>query len=53
MAFDESKVPEGPAADWFYNGRTGEGLTDEAYDETKARFIENELPLPWEQKEES
>lgn len=51
MPFDESKVPEGPAADWFYSGKTGEGLTDEAYDVTKQRFVDNDLPLPWVKQE--
>jgi len=48
MPFNESKVPPGPAADWFYDGKTGEGTTDEQYDETKRRFIEAGAPLPWE-----
>lgn len=52
MPFDESKVPEGPAADWFYSGKTGEPLTDPEYDATKQRFIANSLPLPWEPKKE-
>lgn len=48
MAFDSSKVPEGPAGDLFYDGRTGEGLTDEEYDEQKRRLLEHEDRLPWE-----
>jgi hypothetical protein len=52
--FDESKVPDGPAADWFYSGKPGEsdereGLSDEEYDETKARMLKHVAPedLPW------
>lgn len=51
MPFDESKVPSGPAADWFYSGATGEGLTDEEYDITKQRMIDLDIPLPWAKAE--
>lgn len=47
MPFDASKVPDGPAADLFYDGETGEGITDGAYDEQKRRLIEVDEPLPW------
>ncbi len=53
MPFDESKVPAGPARDYFYSGRTGEPTTDEEWDEQKARLVAAGAPLPWEQKEES
>lgn len=42
MAFDETKVPDGPLRDWFYDGRTGEGLTDEEWDEQKRRALEHD-----------
>lgn len=47
MAFDESKVPEGPAADLLYDGKTGEGITDEQYDTMKARMLAHGPELPW------
>lgn len=51
MPFDESKVPDGPAGDWFYSGKDGRPLTDEEYDITKQRFVDAGAPLPWENKE--
>ncbi|MET0911415.1 MAG: hypothetical protein ABWZ99_18265 [Ilumatobacteraceae bacterium] len=35
--FDRSKVPDGPAADYFFDGRTGRGLTDHEWDEQSRR----------------
>lgn len=35
--FDRSKVPDGPAGDYFYDGRTGRGLTNEEWDELSRR----------------
>lgn len=52
MPHDPEKVPTGPAADWFYDGKTGEGTTDDQYDETKRRFVESGAPLPWEDQTE-
>lgn len=52
MAFDETKVPAGPARDYFYSGRTGEGITDEQYDIQKQRLLDAGVKLPWEQEEE-
>lgn len=36
--FDRSKVPDGPLADLFFDGRSGRGLTDAEYDEQKRRM---------------
>jgi len=36
--FDPTKVPYGPAADLFYSGRTGRGLTNEEWDEQRRRL---------------
>lgn len=46
--FRRELVPEGPAADMFFDGRTGRGLTNAEYDETKRRLLEHEGQLPWE-----
>ena len=53
MPFDASKVPAGPAADLFYDGKTGEGITDEQYDVQKQRFLDGGVTPPWEEKEEA
>jgi len=45
--FDRSKVPEGPAADWFFDGRTGRGLTNEEYDEVVRRLEGAGDDVPW------
>ena len=36
--FDRARVPDGPWGEWFFDGRTGRGLTDDEYDEMKRRF---------------
>ena len=46
--FDRSRVPEGPAGELFFDGRTGRGLTNDEYDETVRRYREHGEPLPWE-----
>lgn len=50
MPFDASKVPDGPAADLFYDGKTGEGITDAEYDEMKRRFVKHDETPPWEKE---
>lgn len=50
MAFDESKVPAGPAGEWFYSAKDGTPISDEEYDEMKARFVSVNAPLPWEKE---
>lgn len=36
--FDRTRVPDGAYAEFFYDGRTGRGLTNVEYDETIARL---------------
>lgn len=52
MAHDPSKVPAGPAGEWFYNAKDGTPITDEQYDEMKFRFLAANAPLPWEPPKE-
>jgi hypothetical protein len=35
--FDPAKVPDGPLADLFYDGKTGEGISDEEWDTQRDR----------------
>jgi hypothetical protein len=51
MPFDPQKVPEGPAADLFYSGKTGKPITDEQWDIQKARLIEHNA-YPFDTKEQ-
>lgn len=37
--FDRSKVPDGPLGDYFFDGRTGRGLTNAEWDESLPRVI--------------
>lgn len=46
--FDESKVPDGPAGDWFFSGRTGAGLSNDQFDTMKQRWLDAGLTPPWE-----
>ena len=39
--FDRSLVPDDPRADLFFDGRTGRGLTNEEWDEQRARLREH------------
>jgi hypothetical protein len=50
--FDESKVPEGPAGDWFYSGKDGAGLSNEQYDTMKQRWIDAGAALPWDRNKD-
>ena len=40
--FDRSKVPDGPLADYFYDGRTGRGISNEEWDEQRRRLREHD-----------
>ena len=49
MPFDASKVPDGPAGDWFFSGKDGTPNTDEQYDTMKQRFLDLGVTPPWEE----